>query len=470
MHQQHCQHHYRAGCEDIAAIPLKSCDQCSHFRGGYCYGFGVAKQVFSTAEAILCGTFTPLGQVQIGPLDSLSGQLVLYQIPDGIISTLKLADLAVSTSKLANAVVTAIKIANSVITNAKIDPAAAILESKLNLNFPTHDNALDHAEAHTLASHSTKAHSELTNVLTSQHHVKTVSSEISLASLLEKNHASLASVTSDQHHPQSHTLASHSTKAHSELTNVTTSQHHVKFTGAEAVAAVEGESSLDVGNLFSKTTAIYSLGSAAKIWKRLYLADFGIHFGATQDVSLYRSIIGGVHLRTDDEFDAGGGLKVSGVTCELNKIYDLLMYGSGNEALVMGIPFHTEETTFVSAGGVYDYQNTDAIDDVVYYAFSEPTNKRSLKLYCNGFTVDLAAADVNDYLSRVRLYGVDFDTLTLTAVEDNTDRKSAGSFRFTPVSPVDLSSFKGFKALCDVVSTTAGQFQMTNFGLWLYYT
>lgn len=37
--------------------------------------------------------------------------------------------------------------------------------------------------------------------------------------------------------PKAHTLASHSTKAHSELTGVTASQHHAKYTDAEAKAA-----------------------------------------------------------------------------------------------------------------------------------------------------------------------------------------------------------------------------------------
>ena len=39
------------------------------------------------------------------------------------------------------------------------------------------------------------------------------------------------------HHPQAHTLGSHSTKAHTELTGVTTSQHHTKYTNASAKAA-----------------------------------------------------------------------------------------------------------------------------------------------------------------------------------------------------------------------------------------
>lgn len=39
--------------------------------------------------------------------------------------------------------------------------------------------------------------------------------------------------------PKGHTLASHSTKAHGELTGVTASQHHTKYTNTQAVAAVK---------------------------------------------------------------------------------------------------------------------------------------------------------------------------------------------------------------------------------------
>lgn len=41
------------------------------------------------------------------------------------------------------------------------------------------------------------------------------------------------------HNPKAHTLASHSTKAHGELTGVGASDHHAKYTNAEAVAAAE---------------------------------------------------------------------------------------------------------------------------------------------------------------------------------------------------------------------------------------
>ena len=41
-------------------------------------------------------------------------------------------------------------------------------------------------------------------------------------------HSHLSGVTPDQHHAQAHNLASHSTKAHAELTGVTSDQHHAR--------------------------------------------------------------------------------------------------------------------------------------------------------------------------------------------------------------------------------------------------
>lgn len=45
---------------------------------------------------------------------------------------------------------------------------------------------------------------------------------------LQLPHANLAGVSADQHHAQAHTLASHSSKAHSELTGISANQHHAQ--------------------------------------------------------------------------------------------------------------------------------------------------------------------------------------------------------------------------------------------------
>ncbi|GAI20899.1 unnamed protein product, partial [marine sediment metagenome] len=63
------------------------------------------------------------------------------------------------------------------------------------------------------------------------------------------------------------TLASHSTKAHTELTGVTTSQHHTKtgnyevYAKTELVTSLPGASSTYVGQILRKRT-----GSGAKTY------------------------------------------------------------------------------------------------------------------------------------------------------------------------------------------------------------
>lgn len=98
--------------------------------------------------------------------------------------------------------------------------ANARVQDSAKLEGLTKVQVQDHPpQAHTLASHSTKAHSELTNIGENDHHTKftitehdvterhplgTVVPHDALASLSEKSHASLTGVTGDQHHARQH--------------------------------------------------------------------------------------------------------------------------------------------------------------------------------------------------------------------------------------------------------------------------
>ncbi|GAI10928.1 unnamed protein product [marine sediment metagenome] len=89
-----------------------------------------------------------------------------------------------------NALITELRAAAFLLKSAATNFTAAVLHKDLtgaDLHTP---------KAHTLGSHSTKAHTELTGV------------------------------AANQHHNETHTLASHSTKAHAELTGVSKDQHH----------------------------------------------------------------------------------------------------------------------------------------------------------------------------------------------------------------------------------------------------
>jgi hypothetical protein len=58
----------------------------------------------------------------------------------------------------------------------------------------------------------------------------------------EADHLAIGDAT--PHHAEAHTLASHSTKAHAELTGVGSSDHHVRYADAEAVAAAKTDATL----------------------------------------------------------------------------------------------------------------------------------------------------------------------------------------------------------------------------------
>jgi hypothetical protein len=87
---------------------------------------------------------------------------------------------------------------------------------------------------HTKEAHDTLGidHASLSNVLPDQHHTKTTSiteltdHDKTAHDALGIDHASLSNVLPDQHHQELHTLASHTSKKHSELTDINFNDHH----------------------------------------------------------------------------------------------------------------------------------------------------------------------------------------------------------------------------------------------------
>ncbi len=548
---QHYLHHYRVGCEDIAAIPLKSCNQCSHYRGGYCYGFGTAKRVFSTAEAIFCNQYTPLGQVQIGPLGSLAGQLTEYQIPTGIISTIKLADLAVTSAKLADASVTLLKIANDVITDAKIDPSAAIAESKLNLTFGTSAlndaiNILDTeygAHDHSASDPTQVNFNDLLNIdpvtlsnivnsgvinikpsgdiddylefstinnvpiitIKGSHYFQLKSDDTySVMQRIQENATKYLELKWDKQLVHASIASSHALRliASGDFTNfiqcstvanvpkidaiggnpmqidgvdvsaeparisteiddeidthaAIAAAHHARYADSEAVAAVEGEAVLNVkaietdGHIYPKVTNVRQLGTSSLIWQKLFLGDTGIRFGAAQDVNLYRSTAGGIHLTTDDDFNAGGGLRWKGMVIDFNIIFDLLMYGAGNAAW-HPLPF---ELCYPSVNGLHAsinnnlfsvyFANAQAIDGYWQFVIPLPTNKgsQSLHIVANGIRFYIHTANPTNKVIDIALLGVKTDGTEVVIRTDSTDHSTTGLKTITGLAETDFTLY-----------------------------
>jgi len=116
-----------------------------------------------------------------------------------------------------------------------------------------------HAEAHTLSSHSTRAHSELTGIGATDHHSNANDPSAGEKAALpgtsgtpgadNKYVTNADSRNSDARTPLAHSLASHSSKAHSELTGVGATDHHSNANdpGADEKAALAGTSGTPSG-------------------------------------------------------------------------------------------------------------------------------------------------------------------------------------------------------------------------------
>ncbi len=92
-------------------------------------------------------------------------------------------------------------------------------------------------KVHTLASHSTKPHSALSDAPADAHHPQ--SHNAASHSDIASTGAAIDDAVAKKH-ATAHTLASHSTKSHGELTGITQGQHHDKFTPTEHTAIGDG--------------------------------------------------------------------------------------------------------------------------------------------------------------------------------------------------------------------------------------
>lgn len=141
-------------------------------------------------------------------------------------------------------------------------------------------------QAHTLASHSTKAHSELTGI------------------------------GADDHHPQAHTLASHSTKAHSELTGVGADDHHAQ--AHKNAHKTGGADALLVTDLLDSVARLDILHAGTDIGKRRKLnliEGLGISLNVVDDPA---------NEKVDATITGGGG----GGTYKLSTSYRIYKVSS----------------------------------------------------------------------------------------------------------------------------------------------
>ena len=91
----------------------------------------------------------------------------------------------------------------------------------------------------------------------------------------------------------------------------------------------------------------------------------------------------------------------------------------------------------------------------------------SLKLYIDGYQVDIEDADANDYLDRLWVYGVDHDSLT-DVIDDATNRTAPGQYS-TSGGGHDMSGYTSVKVIAAIISSTSAEFAITGMFLSCYY-
>ena len=250
--------------------------------------------------------------------------------------------------------------------------------------------------------------------------------------------------------------------------------HHTKYTDAEALAEIEGQAALEVGNVRPKTDANLQLGSTTKHWSRVYLDDNGqLVFGDSNDVSLFRG--GANKLETNDDLECADlecdSLTITGggtLTATPTQIEDLLMFGSANAGYVnLNLWGLSEPTKGIMTA---DYlTNVDATNFTGTWELSGPYIKGGLKMYCTEIVVGLRDADAGDFLSGFYFTGyTDFETSA--AIDTVADNIQPGEEKtYDDFAPADLSSYKSVKVRLYFECTNAADLKISYVRAKVYY-
>lgn len=285
--------------------------------------------------------------------------------------------------------------------------------------------------------------------------------------------------------------------SHDSLSDVSTSDHHVKYTDAEVEAIITAElvdgQSIDnaIDSLISThasdndahhtldlaTSAPDVTATAAEVntvadgstAKNAHTHDDRYYTESETDTEIDTDIA--THAADDDAHHAVvenhsdlGDTTLTGAYLE-----DLLMFGSGNATwypctLGGDNTDSTQKTVNQWGGKTY---NQGSVDMLPSFQLPLPTTKGALKLYCTGWLVKLRDADGGDYVTRVRILG---HTLTAeTTIKDDTSNATAQQDHDDTFAAEDLSSYDVIGVQVDCVTTTRADLQIAGVFLQVYY-
>ena len=145
----------------------------------------------------------------------------------------------------------------------------------------------------------------------------------------------------------------------------------------------------------------------------------------------------------------------------------LLMLGSNNSAWIPGAFDGLSTTTYQMRKVGGSYSNLGATDYALAIKCLLPTSKGDYKLHCDGIKIEVEAADATDYVDRVRLFGVDYDSFD-SKLDNGSNRVTPNSYVY-PVIDFDASSYTSIELLINIVATTISEIKVADVLFRCYY-
>lgn len=209
--------------------------------------------------------------------------------------------------------------------------------------------------------------------------------------------------------------------------------------------------------------------------------------GATGDFTITGDlIVGGDDIKDSSSatvisFDGAGAIDVlaaphallTDTTLTGAYLEDLLMFGSANAAWVPLVMFAAREFSYIRGTGGGLMQNVGADDITLELSLPLPTNKGGLKLYISSLKFGVADADATDYITTVRVYGMNGNSAGAQLDIDTTNHSSAGDKTFAgaviPAGTIDCSGYQSIIFTFSCTNTDANDMDIGNFRAECYY-
>jgi hypothetical protein len=167
----------------------------------------------------------------------------------------------------------------------------------------------------------------------------------------------------------------------------------------------------------------------------------------------------------------GGDLTLGSTAYSEAALADLLMFGSANAAYTPCIfegagdlgtvgKFYFD----IAAGGV---ANVDGTNLYLFYRIPLATNRGTLKLYVDDLRLGVHTADATDYVTKVRVYGVNHTGVT-ELLSDSSNRTAQGSY-VSAFAATDTSSYESVLVRVDCVCGAQGELIVEGVEIKTYY-